>query len=213
MPWYDRSIDLVIGTHPDADHIGGLLDVLQRYRVATIMQSSVQGSTQLWSSFEKAVATEKTGGADVITAERGQVVDLGRGAYLEVLSPDRSVPNVETNVGCVVTRVVYGDTAFMLSCDAPQSIEEYLVELDGKNLHADVLKAGHHGSKNSSSPLFVGFVDPTYAVYSRGCHNAYGHPNKETIATFARFNIPTEDTCTDGTITFTSDGTAVTLQK
>lgn len=212
MPWYDRSLDLVIGTHPDADHIGGLIDVLERYQVGTVMQSSVLGSTPMWHTFENVIDKEKAAGAKVLTAERGQIIDLGKGAYLEVLSPDRSVPNVETNVGCVVTRLVYGDTAFMLSCDTPQSIEEYLVALDGKNLHANVLKAGHHGSKNSSSPLFVGYVDPQYAVYSRGCNNSYGHPNKETIATFAKFNIPTEDTCTQGTVTFVSDGKTVALK-
>jgi competence protein ComEC len=148
----------------------------------------------------------------VITAERGQVIDLGDGTYLEVLSPDRSVPNVDTNDACVVTGLVYGATSFMLSCDSPQNIEDYLVYLDGKNLHSDVLKAGHHGSKTSSSPLFVGFVHPTYAVYSRGCNNKYGFPHAETVATFKQFNIPTLDTCLDGTVTFESDGQKVLLK-
>lgn len=212
LPWYDRTIDLVIGTHPDADHIGGLIDVLERYKADTVMEASVQGTTPLWASFEKTVDEEETKGARVITAERGQIIDLGDGAYLEVLSPDRSVPNVETNVGCVVTRLVYGDTAFMFPCDAPAAIEKYLAALDGKSLQADVLKAAHHGSKTSSHILFVGFVDPEYAVYSRGCTNSYGHPSKETIETFARFDIPTFDTCNDGTITFVSDGKTVTLE-
>lgn len=213
MPWYDRSLDLVIGTHPDADHIGGLIDVLDRYEVSTIVQSSVQGSTPMWHTLEKAVDEEEKNGADIITAQRGHIIDLGKGAYLEILSPDRFVPDVETNVGCVVTKLVYGDTAFMLSCDAPASIEKYLVALDGKSLHANVLKAGHHGSKTSSSLAFVGFVDPEYAVYSRGCDNSYGHPHKDTIATFARFDIPTLDTCEEGTITFVSDGETLELRK
>jgi len=212
MPWYDRSIDVIVGTHPDADHIGGLIDVMERYEIGTIVESSVQGETPLWNSFEKTVEEEEKDGAKAITAQRGQIIDLGKGAYLEVLSPDRAVPGVETNVGCVVTKLIYGDTSFMLSCDAPAAIEKYLVALDGKLLHANVLKAGHHGSKTSSSLPFVGFVDPEYAVYSRGCNNSYGHPNKETIETFARFNIPTLDTCEEGTVTFVSDGKAVVLQ-
>ncbi|HEY4511638.1 MAG TPA: MBL fold metallo-hydrolase [Candidatus Paceibacterota bacterium] len=209
MPWWDRSLDVVIGTHPDADHIGGLIDVLQRYDVSYILQSSVQGSTPIWHSFEDAISTDEKKGTKIITAKRGQIIDLGDGAYLEVLSPDRDVPHVDTNVGCVVTRLVYGNTSFMLSCDAPQAIENYLVSLDGANLHSNVLKAGHHGSKTSSSLLFVGFVNPEYAVYSRGCNNKYGHPNQETIATFAKFGIPTLDTCKDGAITFVSDGKIV----
>ncbi len=100
----------------------------------------------------------------------------------------------------------------MLDCDAPQSIENYLVKLDGKNLKSDVLKAGHHGSKTSSSPLFVGYVDPAYAVYSRSCDNTYGFPHAETVSTFARFDVPTLDTCKQGTITFVSDGTKVWLR-
>ena len=209
MPFYDRSIDVVVGTHPDSDHIAGLIDVLQRYDISYIMQSSVQGSTPTWHAFEDAIAADEKKGTKVITAQRGQVLDLGDGAYLEVLSPDRSVPNVETNVGCVVTRLVYGSTSFMLPCDAPQAIENYLVKLDGGNLQSTVLKAGHHGSKTSSSPLFVGYVDPQYAVYSRGCDNKYGFPDAETVATFAKFQIPTLDTCTDGTVTFVSDGQTV----
>jgi len=209
MPWYDRTIDVMIPTHPDSDHVGGLIDVLARYKIGTIIQSSVQGSTATWDTLEKSIRSE---GANVITAKRGQIVDLGRGAYLEILSPDRDVPNVDTNTGCVVTHLVYGKTSFMLSCDAPQPIENYLVSLDGTDLHSDVLKAGHHGSKTSSSPLFVGYVDPTYTVYSRGCNNKYGFPHQETIDTFKKFGIPTLDTCTQGTITFVSDGNSVKLQ-
>jgi len=222
MPWWDRSIDLVIPTHPDADHIGGLIDVFARYDIGTIVHSSVEGDTKTFAAFNTAMKAELAGAAasDVrvakeIVAKRGQLIDLGPStgsglhAYLEVLSPDRNVPHVETNDGCVVTRLVYGTTAFMLSCDAPQGVENYLVRLDGEELHANVLKAGHHGSKNSSSPLFIGFVAPEYAVFSRGCDNTYGHPAPEVVERFKDFGIPTSDTCTDGTITFVSDGSTV----
>jgi len=206
MPWYDRSIDVIIPTHPDADHIAGLIDVLSRYDVGIIVHSSVEGDTQTAKSLVAAMQKE---GAQEIVAQRGEIIDLGKGAYLEILSPDRSVPRVETNTGCVVTRLVYGSTVFMLGCDAPQAIENYLVSLDGVALHADVLKAGHHGSRTSSSPLFVGMVSPAWAVYSRGCGNSYGFPHAETIATFAKFAIPTVDTCEKGTVTFVSDGKIV----
>jgi competence protein ComEC len=209
MPWWDRSIDLVIGTHPDADHIGGLIDVFSRYKVAAVMQSSVLGNTQTWNSFEKDAKLETK---NLLTAERGEVIQLGGGAYLEVLSPDRSVPNIETNTGCVVTRLVYGNTSFMLGCDAPQAIEDYLVELDGSALKSTVMKPGHHGSKTSTSPLWVGYVDPEYAVFSRGCNNKYGFPHAETIATLQKFGVPTEDTCKQGTVTFFSDGEHVALR-
>lgn len=219
MPWYSHSIDVVIATHPDADHISGLIDVLERYQVSYILQSSVLGDTPIWDSLETAIDADQKAGARVVTALRGQVIDLGSTgspqaahAYLEVLSPDRVVPHVATNEGCVVTRVVYGATSFLLPCDAPSDIEQYLVYLDGTNLQSTVLKAGHHGSAYSSSPVFVGFVEPQYAVYSRGCNNKYGFPATSTVATFKRFGIPTLDTCIDGTVTFTSDGTTVSLR-
>lgn len=205
LPW-DRRIDAVIATHPDKDHIMGLIEVLARYKVSLVVQSSVQGATPEWEALQKEVVRAAEGGAHIDTALRGQVLDLGGGAYLEILSPDRAVPHVDTNVGCVVTRLTFGDTAFLFPCDAPQAIEKYLAALDGARLHADVLKAGHHGSKTSSSPFFVSAVDPSFVVYSRGCDNSYGFPNKETIATFAQLGVETADTCTDGTVTFVSDG-------
>ncbi len=206
MPWFDRSIDLIIPTHPDADHVTGLIDVLARYQVSYVIQSSVLGDTDVWRTLEKSIESE---GSTNLTAMRGQVVDLGGGAYLEILFPDRLLPNVETNTASVVARLVYGDTSFMLTGDSPSEIEQYLVKLDAADLHVDVLKAGHHGSKNSSSLLYLGFVNPSVAVYSRGCDNKYGHPNPETISRMAQLSIPTLDTCKDGTVTFVSDGKTV----
>ena len=206
LPWWDRSIDVVIATHPDADHISGLVDVLQRYRVENIFHPGVEKNPGPAESMLLSVASE---GAQEIIARRGQIIDLGSGAYLEILFPDRDVSRVETNTASIVARLVYGDTAFMLTGDSPQSIEGYLVTLDGSSLHSNVLKAGHHGSKTSSSELFVGFVGPEYAVFSRGCENRYGHPHAEVVALFKRFEIPALDTCTDGTVTFVSDGQTV----
>lgn len=213
MPWFDRSIDVVIGTHPDEDHIGGLIDVLERYKVATVILSSVldeEGSD--FRAFTRALEKEKEDGGEEIVGLRGQVLDLGGGAYIEILFPDRYLPDVETNTGSIVARLVYGDTAFLLTGDAPDSIEKYLVQLDGKDLKSNVLKAGHHGSRTSSTPLFVGFVSPEYAIFSRGCDNSYGHPHEEVVELFMRFEIQVLDTCDSGTVTFTSDGLSVRLK-
>lgn len=207
VPWYDRSIDLIVATHPDADHIGGLVDVLGRYRVYAVMEPSVRDDE---GSDSRALDRALTAEGSVRTkAERGQVVELGGGAYMEILFPDRDVPHLETNTGSIILRLVYGDTSVLLTGDAPENIEEYLVALDGERLRSTVLKVGHHGSKTSSSPLFLGYVDPEYAVYSRGCDNSYGHPASEVVARYGTFGIPTFDTCTDGTIAFVSDGTTI----
>lgn len=212
MPWYDRSLDLVIGTHADMDHIGGLIDVFPRYRIASVAIPSTDGATSAWQTYMNRVVIEEKSGAHVFTAMRGQRLDLGGGARLDILFPDRPVPGIETNTGCIITRLVYGETSFLLPCDAPSNVEKYLVALDGENLKSDVLKAGHHGSKTSSAPIFVGTVDPDYAIYSRGCDNSYGHPHPDVIATYAAFDIPTLDTCTEATVTFVSDGQRIVLQ-
>ncbi len=206
MPWYDRSIDLVIGTHADLDHIGGLIEVLSRYRIANALVPSTFGDTDAWRTYLQVLAKE---GAQIHAAKRGERIELGDDVYLDVLFPDRALPGIETNTGCVITQLVYGETAFMLPCDSPDEIENYLVLLDGANLKSNVLKAGHHGSKTSSAPLFVGMVDPEYVVFSRGCDNTYGHPSPQTVAIFERFNIPMLDTCEEGTITFVSNGHSV----
>lgn len=206
LPWYERSLDVIVPTHPDADHIAGLVGVLARYRVGLIVKPGVEGDTATAAGLGRAMTRE---GTREITVQRGQIIDLGGGVYLEVLSPDRPLPHAETNTACTVIRLVYGKTAFLLDCDAPQAIENYLVHLDGKALHADVLKAGHHGSRTSSSPLFVGYVGPQWSVFSRGCGNKYGFPHQETIDTMARFGIPVADTCTEGTVRFRSDGQTV----
>ena len=209
MPWYDRSIDMIVATHPDSDHVSGFIDVLARYDVKKILQSSVKGDTAVWHRLEDAMHAE---GVPIIIAKRGQIFDLGGGAYLEVLFPDRALPDAETNTASVVARVVYGSTSVLLTGDSPKPIEEFLVELDRDALKSTMLKAGHHGSKNSSSPLYLGYVDPQYVVFSRGCNNRYGHPAPETVAVLGKFADPTYDTCLQGTITYVSDGINVKVE-
>ena len=206
LPWWDRSIDVVIATHPDADHVSGLVDALQRYTVSYIFEPGVKADTPQAESMLKSIANED---AEYVLARRGQIIDLGSGAYLEILFPDRDVNDLETNTASIVARLVYGDTSFMLTGDSPNEIEKYLATLDGVALKSNVLKAGHHGSRTSSSLLFVGFVDPDYVVLSRGCDNTYGHPHQEVVDVFARFEVTVLDTCEEGTVTLTSDGHTV----
>lgn len=210
MNWFDRTIDMVIATHPDADHIGGLPEIFAQYDVAHVVQSDVLDDGSDFLALEGAVARES--GTNIHTASRGQVFDLGGGAYLEILFPDRAVSAVETNTGSIAAMLVYGDTSFLFTGDSPQAIEKYLVSLDGTRLKSDVLKVGHHGSRTSSSELFVGFVRPKYAVLSYGCDNQYGHPHAEVLETLNKFEIDTIDTCTKGTIIFKTDGSALHIK-
>ena len=209
LPFFDRSISAVIATHPDKDHIGGLSDVFDRYDIGTFIEPGIPNNTTAARALERAVDKEK---APRVLARRGMRLILGGGAYADILFPDRDVSNVETNTGSVNIRVVYGDTSFLLTGDSPQSIEKYLTMIYHSALESNVLKAGHHGSRTSSSEEFIRAVSPDYAIFSRGCDNSYGHPHKEVVELLAKLRIPTLDTCKDGTITFSSNGNTLVKQ-
>jgi competence protein ComEC len=211
LPFFDRSLDAVVETHPDKDHIAGLVDVLERYDVATFLEPGIPNDT----SYSKALvaAVKKEPHVRDVLARRGMRLILGRGAYADILFPDRDVSGVETNTGSIVMHVVYGSTSFLLTGDSPQAIEKYLVSLNTGELASTVLKPGHHGSRTSSSPEYIAAVHPSYAVFSRGCDNSYGHPHKEVVDLLAAAHIPTLDTCKDGTVTFRSDGKTLRVER
>lgn len=206
MPWYDRSIDLVIATHPDADHIGGLPMVFERYRVANFMEPGVKGDTGVAREVEYRV--EQEGGQNFL-ARRGQTIDLGGGAVLQILFPDHDVSAMETNDASIVAKLIYGSTTAMLTGDSPEKIEKYLISFGSTTLDADILKLGHHGSKTSSSEEFLKAVSPQIAIISAGINNRYGHPHAEVTDRLNTLNIKTlrtEDFDHQKTITLVSDG-------
>ncbi|MCL9971977.1 MAG: MBL fold metallo-hydrolase [Candidatus Pacebacteria bacterium] len=207
LPFWDRTLDAVIATHPDQDHIGGMADVLERYDVGRIIDPGVEKGTRAWEVTLDAIRAEVEAGASRTTARAGQRLDLGGGAYADILYPTKDVSRVkDTNAGSVVMRVVYGETSVMLTGDAPSKVEQELFLKWGYGLDSDVLKAGHHGSKTSSLPDFVDSVSPEYVVFSRGCDNRYGHPAPSVVSYFESLNVKILDTCEDGTVTFSSDG-------
>ena len=206
LPWFDRTIDMLIGTHPDKDHIGGLVDVLKRYQVGTIITTENTGETITAKAYHTALLSEA---ADVIMARTGQLYALGASTTLMVFSPANDPSMLESNTASIVTQIRYGDIAFMLTGDAPQSIESYLVTMYGPQLESEVLKLGHHGSKTSSAEDFLAAVNPQYAVVSTGVDNSYGHPATEIVARVSARNIPLVNTAEVGRITFQTDGVNV----
>ena len=218
MPFYDRSVDVVLATHADQDHVGGLPDAFKKYKVSLFLETGVAGPSSSYEELEKIVNNDK---ADIkkIIAKRGMMVDLGDGAVLQIFFPDRDPSGMETNTSSIVTRLVYGENEFLLTGDSPKAIEQYLVSLGSQGrsltdapkgtpltLQSDVLKAGHHGSKTSSSDNFVRAVNPEYVVISAGKDNRYGHPHQEVVDLFNKLNIKILRTDTEGRIVFKSDG-------
>jgi len=203
---FDRQIDVVIATHPDTDHVGGLVDVLERYEVDLILQTEADSDSPAAVAFTRVVENEK---ATVQFAQTGQVIQIGASTTIEVLSPASATDNWRANAASVIVRVVYGDTAFMLTGDAPDSIEDYLVGVYGEKLKSNVLKLGHHGSQTSTSGLFLDIVQPQYAVVSASLDNRYGHPDQSVMQRVFARNIQTFHTGIDGTVSFYSDSQTV----
>ncbi len=212
MSLLDRSLDLVVETHPDKDHIAGLTDVFDRYRVSYFLSPDIEGSTATARGLEHAVSTER--GVRAFIARRGMRIHLGGGAYADVLYPDHDVSHEETNDGSIVMHLVYGETSFMLTGDAPSEIEARLIALDGTDgeLPSTVLKAGHHGSKYSTSNAWLAALAPQFVAISAGEDNRYGHPNPETIARIEDEGAQILSTIDSGTIRFVSDGAGVTVR-
>ena len=216
VPWYDRHIDMLVVTNPDKDHYEGFIPLLDKYKVDIVLESGTFSPTPTYTYLEKEI---KDKNIPEILARRGQIVDLGGGAYLEILFPDRDVTNLASNDGSIVMRLVYGDTSVALQGDSTERIEHYLAGLDpstelrASGLQSTILKAGHHGSKTSSSEEYVKAVDPRWTVISAGSQNKYGHPTQETLDTMAKLKIPTLVTCNMGRIVFHSDGKNFTLEN
>ncbi len=209
MPFYDRSIDMVIASHPDKDHIGGLTNVLKKFKIGVLVETGIVSGTDVYDVL-KNISAEKE--VQKIIAKRGERIILDENVYIDILFPDRDTAQWDANTASVVARLVYGDTSFLLTGDSPKRIEEYITSLDGKNLSANVLKLGHHGSRTSTSEFFLGAVDPQYVVISAGADNRYGHPHKEVTDTLKEFEIPSLSTYESGTIIFTSDGEKVRVK-
>lgn len=208
----DRTINLIVGTHTDKDHIAGLSDVLQYYQVGAYLAPDITAETNVFDRLVAAVEEEP--GIETFVARAGMRIDLGRGAYADVLYPDRDVSHLkDKNDASIVLHVVYGETSFMLTGDLPSTLEDMLVRsLPASALKSTVLKAGHHGSKYSTDALWLRAVQPEIVVMSAGKGNTYGHPSKEVIARIDTTRTKILSTIESGTITLVSDGKRV-VQK
>lgn len=212
MPFFDRSIDGIMVTNPDTDHYSGFLSVLGRYWVGKVVEAGTKSDTPTYAALEKSIIEHNI----VKTiARRGMriVLDREHGVYIQILFPDRDVSDLSSNDGSIVAKLMYGDTSVMLQGDSPAKIEQYLLSIYSKDLDADILKLGHHGSKTSTLPDYVKAVSPKYVVASLGKGNRYGHPHQKTIDTLSKLNIPFLRTDKDGSVTFVSDGKIFTLKN
>jgi beta-lactamase superfamily II metal-dependent hydrolase len=206
MPAFDRSIDIIVVTNPDLDHIGGLVEVLKNYKVSLVLEPGVVPKTLIYENLEKEIIKNKI---NKKIARRGMhiLLDDKKNIYFDILFPDRDVSNWESNDGSIVGKLVYGVESFMLMGDATRYTENLIKWNENpENLKASVLKLGHHGSDTSSSLLWLEDVNPSIAIISAGKNNKYGHPSKETIFNLDKLKIPYLITYLKGNIIFKTDG-------
>lgn len=196
LPFWDRSLDLVVLTHPDADHMSGLIPLLERYEVGAALDSVVPGE----QGAETWLAATSAAGVPRPAAAPGTRVQAG-GAVLTVLGPPHGAE--DGNNGSVVLRLDYGTSSMLLVGDAEVEAERALLAGSGP-LHADVLKVGHHGSSASTSAEFLEAVQPRLAIISVGAGNYFGHPAPDVLQRLQGIEVLRTDA--RGRIEVVSDG-------
>jgi competence protein ComEC len=198
-----RRIDLLVLTHPDMDHIGGARAVLDAFDVTAVMDPAIATAKELY--FETLDAARDAGGV-WIAAQSGREFDAG-GVAFRVLAPDSALLDGlhEANDFSVVLRLEDGDFSALFLGDAPEAIENRLVERHGRSLASVLLKAGHHGSRTSTGDSLLFAVRPDISIISVGRRNRYGHPDPLVLERLARFGVGVIRTDERGTIVLRVD--------
>lgn len=210
MPFWDRAIDLLILTHPHADHLDGLLEVLKHYDVAMVLETGVLHAIPEYQEW-RALLRKKN--VKTVVAMRGQKIRAGQGVLIEILAPfekywGRSVRNVHD--ATIVSRLNHGRNSILFMGDAEKPLENRLLfEYPSpifQLLTSKIIKVGHHGAKTSSSEEFLRTVSPEVAIIQSGSKNRYGHPTQEVLNRLTSIGARIFRNDLEGDIIFESDG-------
>ncbi len=205
MPFWDRTIELVVLTHPQADHLAGLVEVLRRYQVQKILTTNAVADTAVFRTWKGELAKEQIRGATIYSPQRGKIIGLGA-VKMAVAWPDdgnsfdRFVGDL--NETAIVAKLVYGNFCLWLTGDAPAHILEQI----SSSGSCSVVKVPHHGSRTGLSAVLLDDIEPQLAVISVGAKNSYGHPHKEVLEILRNKDIKILRTDLDGEIEVVSDG-------
>lgn len=206
-------IDNLIITHPHSDHIGGAEAVFGNFSVKRVYDGGATTTTAIYRNYlstikKKNIAYEKVAAPSQL--------DIGGGAVLKIFGPDKTPfagTESDLNNNSVVSKLVYGEFAMLLTGDAEKEAEGKILSSYGSELKSAVLKAGHHGSSTSSTEAFLKAVNPAAVIISVGANNEYHHPHPSTIKKYNNMQLKVFKTSTDGTVTVTSDGKTYNISK
>ncbi|WP_103109465.1 MBL fold metallo-hydrolase [Brevibacillus reuszeri] len=195
-----KKIDILLGTHPDADHTGGLDAVIRTFDIGKIYMPRVQANTKTFESVLTEIAKK---GLKVSTAKAGLTLEWEPDVTIKMIAPIGTYP--DANDMSAVIQLTYGTTSFLFTGDAEVESEKDMVQSQ-VNLNSDVLLVGHHGSKTSTSEAFLNRVNPTYAIIQSGKENKYGHPTNVVLDRLAKKGIKIYRNDEQGNIVFSSNG-------
>lgn len=199
MPFLDRRIDLLILSHPQLDHMAAFPEILRRYRVDRVLMTGVQYDLPQYRETLSLIHSQRI---PIWLADPRKDIDLGDGVILDIVWPSPSLfgqSMKQVNNSSIILRVIHGSGSVLFTGDA-EEVEERAALASGADVHADVLKAGHHGSKTSSGTGFLLVVDPNVAVVSASKINRYGHPHAIILERLRTLGIPVRVTGWDGEI-------------
>jgi competence protein ComEC len=205
--YVDDELEVMVATHPHADHIGGLIAVLETFKVEQIWYNGDESTSTTYSDFMTAVTAED---AQIHKAIRGNIISAGELEFT-VLNP--YVLGADINNNSIVLSLSYGEVDFLFTGDAGHEAEnDMLVQSIVPLTDIEILKVGHHGSRTASSEMFLEFTSPKIAIYMAAEGNSYGHPHEETIIALSSINADIYGTDVFGTIIVTTNGLNYEIQ-
>ncbi len=202
------SLDIIVSTHPHADHIGGLINVIQSIPVGEVIDPAVVHTTQ---TFEDYLTLIDQKGIWFTEGRAGMKWDLGEGATMHILHPT-SPSKSDLNNASIVVRLTFYGVSFLFAGDAESAAESQILNR-GYELNSTILKVGHHGSKTSTSQAFLTAVKPEVAIIMCSKTNSYGHPHQETLNKLSAANVDIYRTDIHGSIVVSTDGHTYSINK